>query len=292
MALRGWLVAAMGATLALAACGSSSSETSDPGTDVIGDTAQETIADLPADPGTDTVADPGVDPGTDLATDPGPDVVADPGTDVPADAVDPGPDAVEVEDPGTDENQGEEVGPVHQDYDFDIRIPPDLNVTCSSGGGGFGNSWTGMSPDLICLFDGGAIQGTLYVQVTVTDCIVLMGPVPTTTTTVVWIDVGGTVTKATDVTYEWGGNHHNDSMSFTVNGTYYHYYHWSIGFGGRACRGMDCSQTTDAGGTVIDDGCTKDHTRTLDCEQILADGTHMPLVKQTDPCLGDPNFSN
>ena len=45
-------------------------------------------------------------------------------------------------------------------------------------------------------------------------------------------------------------------------------------------------------GTVTDDGCTKTHTRALDCEQILSDGTHMPLAKQTDPCGGDPNFTN
>jgi len=287
------MVAAMGATLVLAACGGSNNGTSDPGTDVIGDTARETIADLPADPGTDTVADLGVDPGKDLVPDPGPDVVADPGTDAPADAVDPGPDAVEVGDPGADENQGEEVGPIHQDFDFDIRVPPEDTVKCTGGsGGGMTDSWSGAEPDQVCLFDGGAVQGHLYLQVTVTDCQVFMGAVPTATTSAVWVDVGGTVTQATDVTYEWGGNHRNDSLTFTFNGTHYRYYHWSIGFGYRSCRWMDCSQTTATDGTVIDDGCTKDHTRALDCEMIQPDGTHMPLVPQTDPCPGDPNFTN
>jgi hypothetical protein len=144
----------------------------------------------------------------------------------------------------------------------------------------------------MCLFDGGSVTGYLYLRVDVTDCEVLMGPVPTTCSATVFIDVGGTVTQATGATYDWGGNHHLDALTFTWNGTNYRYYHWSIGFGDRACRGMDCSQTTQADGTVIDDGCTSAHTRALDCEEIQPDGTHMPLVTQTAPCAGDPNFTN
>ena len=278
MAMRGWMAVAVGAVLALAACGSSDDGAGDPGTDVIGDGIGEAVAELPTKFPTELP----VELPEALDTAELPDVQ-------PVEAVEPGPEIEETTDPGAEEGTMEEVVPVKQDYDFEVRIPPEDTVKCSAGPSG---SWSGAEPDQVCLFDGGAVQGYLYLQVTVTDCKVLMGPVPTATASAVWIDVGGTVTQATDVVYEWGGNHHNDSLTFTFNGTHYRYYHWSIGWGGRACRGMDCSQVRAADGTVTDDGCTKTHTRALDCEQILPDGTHMPLVKQTTPCGGDSNFTN
>jgi hypothetical protein len=93
------------------------------------------------------------------------------------------------------------------------------------------------------------------------------------------------------VSYDWGGNHHNDAIEFDAAGKHWRAYHSSFGFGWRQCQPMDClQQTQGVGGTVIEDGCTKERTLPAVCRPIKADGSYDALVDSFKPCLGDPNY--
>ena len=83
----------------------------------------------------------------------------------------------------------------------------------------------------------------------------------------------------------------NDSILFEWEGTGYKLYHSSFGFGWRACHPPDCVQVQDAmGGSVTEDGCTKERTIPAICKQVKQDGTIDALTDTFEPCDGDPNY--
>ena len=111
--------------------------------------------------------------------------------------------------------------------------------------------------DWICTFKYADKEGFVYVQGSPTSCRMLgMGMNPEISVDTAALYVNGKYETLSAVSYEWGGNHHNDKFRFTYDGKVYEYFHSSYGFGGRSCQEMDCMRVYEADGTtLIEDGC-------------------------------------
>ena len=152
------------------------------------------------------------------------------------------------------------------------------------------NSGTFAYTDWLCTFAHGGQSGYLYMQGSPKDCTCTMGCTPTFATQA-WLSIDGKVTEVTPASYDWGGNHNNDSLEFAFGGKAFKAYHSSFGFGWRKCQPMDCLQVEDKiAGTVSEDGCTKARTLPIACVPIEKDGTHAALTDTFKPCPGDPNY--
>lgn len=111
--------------------------------------------------------------------------------------------------------------------------------------------------DWICTFKYGNLDGFVYVQGSPTSCrSVGMGVNPEISVDTSVLYVNGKYATPKNLSYEWGGNHHNDKFRFTYDGKVYEYFHSSYGFGGRSCQEMDCMRVFESDGTtLIEDGC-------------------------------------
>jgi hypothetical protein len=111
--------------------------------------------------------------------------------------------------------------------------------------------------DWICTFKYAGKEGFVYVQGTPTSCkSVGMGMNPEISVDTAVLYVNGKYATPKNLSYEWGGNHHNDKFRFTYDGKVYEYFHSSYGFGGRSCQEMDCMRVYESDGTtLIEDGC-------------------------------------
>lgn len=167
-------------------------------------------------------------------------------------------------------------------HGFTLRLPTSRQVTCA------GSVHTLEDSDWICTFNYGATKGFVYIQSTPVDCVQVMSVVPSFTS-VAQLSINGQVTSLGSASYDWGGNHHNDMLSFTYGGNGYDYYHSSFGFGWRSCNDMDCLQVSvGATGTVTNDGCTSTRTLPQVCSQIATNGTYADLaVDKFAKCPGD-----
>ena len=145
----------------------------------------------------------------------------------------------------------------------------------------------------LCTFDDGTSAGHLYIEATPTGCAPSgLSTNPEFGLAQGWMALDGAadVAPVASAAYDWGGNHHNDSLLFEWDGKNYRYYHSSLGFGWRKCQPMDCMQIRDAQGTMLEDGCTKDRTLPIVCRQVQPDGTWEALTDTFAPCQGDPNY--
>ena len=178
------------------------------------------------------------------------------------------------------------------EFGFNLRVPQERLVTCSKYPDGYPGAKTPqklMDVDYLCTFKHGGQDGMLYVQATPSDCEVIMNATPIFTSHG-WVAIGGKVTELQGAGYDWGGNHHNDSLAFDWNGKHYGVYHSSFGFGWRKCQPPDCLQVSPAAGqNPTEDGCTKDRTLPVVCVPMEADGSHKALVDTFKKCAGDPN---
>lgn len=111
--------------------------------------------------------------------------------------------------------------------------------------------------DWICTFKYADLEGFVYVQGSPTDCqAVGMGMNPEISVDTAVLYVNGKYSTPKNLSYEWGGNHHNDKFRFTYDGKVYEYFHSSYGWGGRSCQEMDCMRVFESDGTtLIEDGC-------------------------------------
>lgn len=111
--------------------------------------------------------------------------------------------------------------------------------------------------DWICTFKYADLDGFVYVQGSPTSCrSVGMGVNPEISVDTAVLYVNGKYATPKNLSYEWGGNHHNDKFRFTYDGKVYEYFHSSYGFGGRSCQEMDCIRVFESDGTtLIEDGC-------------------------------------
>ncbi|PIE18947.1 MAG: hypothetical protein CSA66_03395 [Proteobacteria bacterium] len=172
-------------------------------------------------------------------------------------------------------------------WGFPMRYPQEHTVSCS---GRFGTEeLEQLELDWICTFEYGGNSGHVYIQATPTACKVAMSATPVFGDAAGWIALDGAVSALPEATYDWGGNHHNDSLGFMFGDKSFRYYHSSFGYGWRKCQPMDCLQVNDGGGELVEDGCTADRTLPAVCRAIAADGTWDDMTDTFERCLGDPN---
>ena len=145
--------------------------------------------------------------------------------------------------------------------------------------------------DFICAFSYKGATGHVYVQNTATGCEGGgMSNLGTFTSPGSWMSLASGVAAMSGGSYDWGGNHHNDSLEFDYQGKHFRMYHSSFGYGWRKCQPMDCIQVTaGVGGDIVEDGCTKDRTLPIWCSQVELNGSYAPPVDAFKKCAGDPN---
>ncbi|MBN2802040.1 MAG: hypothetical protein JXR91_02980 [Deltaproteobacteria bacterium] len=175
------------------------------------------------------------------------------------------------------------------EWGFEIRTPQSRVVSCENSWENTEYDWTTEDVDWLCSFDYDGTEGVIYIQNTPTACKVIMmeSPIFTSAAAQIWTKGNNTVEELDDAVYDWGGNHHNDSLQFTFNGTIFKYYHSSFGFGWRSCNTMDCIQILNSDGSVKEDGCGCDRALPIVCKQIQKDGTYAELTDDFEVCLGD-----
>ncbi len=172
----------------------------------------------------------------------------------------------------------------HAELGFEIRVPETRSVTCSYYPEGFPEDPQEFADaDWLCTFDHGGTQGYLYVQATPIDCEWAFMAYPSFDTGLAQLSIDGNVNDLENALYDWGGNHHNDTISFDYAGSQYVYDHSSYGFGWHACQPVDCIRVYD-GAELVEDGCTEERTLPIVCVPILEDGTHDTLEDRFDPC--------
>jgi hypothetical protein len=182
---------------------------------------------------------------------------------------------------------GQGAGGGVSEYGFAIRTPQTRAITCT--GAEDQGPQDLPDTDYLCTFVHGGVSGYVYLQSTPVSCTMMMSALPTFETKLAQISIDGAVTDLSSATYEWGGNHHNDSFSFVYGGQTFTYDHSSFGFGFRCCDDPDCLRVSD-GATVVEDGCTKERTLPIVCVLIKPDATHDPLDDTFEHCPGDPNY--
>ena len=262
-----------------------------------GSSTEDSLAqDVSQDAATDLVDDNGVvdlvpDIPDDSVTD-SVDIDQDSGADVEDAGVDTVEDA-EVNDSVSDavEDQVDD-DVVVEDFGFEIRLPIEREVLCEEGIPGTGETTeTYVDQDWICTFDYEGTGGHVYIQANATGCQVFMSPTPIFTGVGAWWSGGFEAQPVQNSAYDWGGNHHNDSLEFEMLGKRFRYYHSSFGWGWRKCQPMDCIQVTELNGTMVEDGCTQDRTLPAVCQPIAVDGSYDPQFPDNfETCDGDPNF--
>ncbi len=173
------------------------------------------------------------------------------------------------------------------EYGFMRRLPQTRQITCSgTPEGGEPSTQSLQDSDFLCTFAYGGQTATLYFQNTVVACTFMMSAQPTFESRG-WVAQGGTVSSLSGVAYDWGGNHHNDSIDFTLAGTDFRYYHSSFGFGWRSCQPVDCIQVLNASDAVTRDGCEPTRSLPITCVAVEADGTAAALEDTFALCPGD-----
>lgn len=166
---------------------------------------------------------------------------------------------------------------------FQTRIPDSTSLECEySGTVKFSQS------DWICSFAYLGKQAVLYVQSTPVQCVEIMSPTAEFKTDKALLFVDGQLQDLSSAQYDWGGNHQNDHLEFSVGGKILQIYHSSFGFGWRACQPMDCLKIYQADGTTVEtDGCTSDRTVPVVCREADPQGKFGDFTESFAKCMGD-----
>ena len=174
-------------------------------------------------------------------------------------------------------------------YGFGIRHPrARFEVPCNVDPG---EAFFASDADHVCTFVYQGATHTLYFQSWPTGCYNGgMSPLPSFATQG-WVSKEGVVAPLAAAHYDYGGNHHNDVLAFTLDGVAFTYGHSSFGSGFRCCAPPDCLQRMDGANpeTVADDGCTPARTHPIVCSKVQADATFDALVDTFQKCPGDRN---
>jgi hypothetical protein len=174
-------------------------------------------------------------------------------------------------------------GGLEGDYGFTYRVPGSHSFMCQD------RPLNVPDADWLCTFSQGEEPAYVYVQATAVG--VMCAAIAATGTyevSVAQISVDGVVSDLADAAYDWGGGHHNDSVSFSYGGKTYKYYHSSFGFGFRQCQPMDCVDVYATGSTAPEvEGCGPDRALPEVCVPIDEQGGHAELVDEFMKCPGD-----
>ncbi|TNF36002.1 MAG: hypothetical protein EP329_05655 [Deltaproteobacteria bacterium] len=180
---------------------------------------------------------------------------------------------------------------VANDYGFAIRYPATHTIPCASPSPELPiDDLEQPDADWLCTFAYGGASGMVYLRATPTGCVVSLTGNPVFDQCAGWIALDGTVSPLADAGYDWGGNHHNDTITFTWDGKRFTFDHSSLGWGWRACQEPDCLVVHDATGALVEDGCTMERTLPAVCRLIGTDGTWGSFEDTFAVCDGDPNY--
>lgn len=175
---------------------------------------------------------------------------------------------------------------------FKTRVPKREVYTCKSTELSWEEKFDQV--DWICSFKYDGDEGYVYVQESPTSCQARFSMIPVMSIDTAVFYVNGKYKTLNDVSYDWGGNHHNDRIRFTYDGKVFEYNHSSYGWGGRSCQEMDCLIVYEADGkTVIEDGCGLDadisNSRKLPvvCRAADENGKFDDFTDTFQLCMGD-----
>jgi hypothetical protein len=230
------------------------------------DAATDTVSDVPTDTPIDAPTDTGADTARDGVADALPDTTTDTFTDTVADAVTDTPTETPVDTPS-----GDVPSCFTTFHGFCIRQPQMHTVPLVTGMGE--DSTTEMlDQDYVCTFLYPGSSGWVYIQDTPLKDNGMAGG-PEYRTDGAWTSFAEVVASVPAL-YNPGGNHRNDTITITSDGTVYRYGHSSMGWGGRTCRNADCLQVLDApDGNITEDGCGTGRTLPVVCVDVQQDGT-------------------
>jgi hypothetical protein len=142
--------------------------------------------------------------------------------------------------------------------------------------------------DWLCTFNGASPAGHVYARLRQTGTKQAgIAEVPVYEVERAQLSLEGEVSELANAEYDYGGGHHNDSLSFDYDGKTHRYYHSSFGFGFRACQLMDCRNVYELGSTTLEEeGCASSRSLPEVCVTIEEDGTHAPLEDKFMKCPG------
>lgn len=168
------------------------------------------------------------------------------------------------------------------EYGFSYRDPASHEFSCN------GTPLDLPDADWLCTFHLEDRVAYVYAQATAIGVTCVLASFGNYEVELAQISIDGVVSSLANAKYDWGGGHHNDSLSFDYEGKTYKYYHSSIGFGFRSCQPMDCLNVYEPGATAPEiEGCSKARTLPEVCVPIEAGGMHDPLVDTFMRCPGD-----
>ena len=185
---------------------------------------------------------------------------------------------------------------------FKTRVPKKAVYHCdlTQELGGFEGDFD--QKDWICSFKYAGMEGYVYVQSSPTGCTPHWGFYPDMGVDSAVFYVNGKYETLNDVTYDWGGNHHNDSFRFSYDGKVFEYSRSSInGFAFRPCHEMDCLKVYEADGTtLIEDGCNINGDDLSKVRQLpivcrfanVDDGSFGDFTDNFELCPGDSRLSD
>ena len=168
-------------------------------------------------------------------------------------------------------SQGGTAGGDAGDYGFTYRAPGEDQL------------------DWLCTLKAHGPASYVYVRLTQTGMANMgLATVPLYTADLAQISIEGAVSDVANPEYDYGGGHHNDSLSFDHDGKTYRYYHSSFGFGFRKCQPMDCVDVHALGASEPEtEGCAPARALPEVCVAIDAQGGHPPLTDGFQKCPGD-----
>jgi hypothetical protein len=183
--------------------------------------------------------------------------------------------------------------------DFIIRVPQEHTLTCTGTGGGQIAQF--MDIDQVCRIANAALNVDLYIQTTPTACTTAGWVVPTTYGASAFIKRNHTIEPVAVASYDYGGNHHNDTITFTLDNETHVLWHSSIGYGGRRCAPIDCqircgtNPTCDEYSGFTVNGCERaagsgPPPLPVICVVVNADGSLPPLLDPWTAHTGYPDY--
>lgn len=192
---------------------------------------------------------------------------------------------------GDDSSSNSSADPVKNDDPmsiFEVRKPDSVKVSYTDEDGKPASEKF-MQQDWICTFNYEGEDGYFYIQSSVDEVEMLMSVVPVSSETEkAELYVNGKMVPVSKAEYSWGGNHHNDNISFTYKDKVFKFYHSSFGFGWRSCQEMDCLQVFKADGeTEIKDGCTSERSLPVACRNVDEKGRVSSFDDTFEKCPGD-----